>query len=215
MELMDIDQIIKEWLDEWKGSTIGDIDLEEDTKKDKGKGKEQAPKKRKTPQEEQNPMKKMKTKAHKPTLDVHLGSDDYELFAHRVHETLDAPMMTIVTAQTEMKSALDLQIATLNTIVENASQMQFMTQIPSTFGSQQGDSPAQGCSRSIHILPTSIRLSPGIEFEHMRFIEVDLSRIPVESLQMVQEQVNEEIRECEMITYAQNGQVNEKMSFKT
>lgn len=62
----------------------------------------------------------MKTEVHKPTLDVHLGSDDYELIANWVQETSDAPMITIVTVQTVMKSALDLQIAELKNIVERA-----------------------------------------------------------------------------------------------
>lgn len=39
MELADIDQIIKEWLDEWKGSVVEDRDSEEEMTKDKGKRK--------------------------------------------------------------------------------------------------------------------------------------------------------------------------------
>ena len=87
MEPVDIDQIIKDWLDEWKDSITGDIDSEEDTEKDKRKGKEQVDEKRKTLHEEQNLPKKMKTKAYKPTLDVHLGLDDYEPVVNRVQET--------------------------------------------------------------------------------------------------------------------------------
>ena len=46
MEPVDIDTIIKEWMDEWKDPTIEDIDSEEETTKDKGKGKEQVGEKR-------------------------------------------------------------------------------------------------------------------------------------------------------------------------
>lgn len=63
----------------------------------------------------------MKTKAHKPTSNVHLDSDDYELVVNQVQETLDAPMTTIVIAHIKMKSALDLQIAMLKSIMERAS----------------------------------------------------------------------------------------------
>lgn len=42
MEPTDIDQITKEWLEEWKCSAIEERDLEEETPKDKGKGKEKA-----------------------------------------------------------------------------------------------------------------------------------------------------------------------------
>ena len=46
MEPTDIDKIIKEWLEEWKGSSIEDSDSEEEIVKDKVKGKEQVRKKR-------------------------------------------------------------------------------------------------------------------------------------------------------------------------
>ena len=65
----------------------------------------------------------MNTKAHRPTSDVHLGLDDYELITNQVQETLDALIVAIVTVQTAMKSTLDLQIVELKTIVERASQI--------------------------------------------------------------------------------------------
>lgn len=42
MEPKDIDEIIKVWLEEWKGSAIEANDIEEETTKDKRKGKEKA-----------------------------------------------------------------------------------------------------------------------------------------------------------------------------
>ena len=154
----------------------------------------------------------MKTKAHKPTSNVHLDSDDYELVVNQVQETLDAPMTTIVIAHIKMKSALDLQIAMLKSIMERASQIQLMTQIPSTYGSPRGDSPVQGCTHIICIFPTSVKLPPGVEVEHAGFIKVDLARIPLESLQMIQAQVNEELREHELITYAKNKNLQKEKS---
>ena len=40
MESVDIDQIIKEWSEEWKGSAVDLSDSKEEIMKDKGKGKE-------------------------------------------------------------------------------------------------------------------------------------------------------------------------------
>lgn len=42
MELVDIDQITKEWPEEWRGSVVEGSDSKEETTKDKGKGKEKA-----------------------------------------------------------------------------------------------------------------------------------------------------------------------------
>ena len=107
MEPMDIEHIIKEWLEEWKGSIIEVSDSKEETTKDKGKGKEKdgekqdkewVGEKRKAPQEEQPQQKKMKMKSHKTSPNVHLGSDDFEFIVNWVQETLDVPMTTIVTA---------------------------------------------------------------------------------------------------------------------
>ena len=163
MEPTNIDEIIKECLKEWKGSAIKDSDSEEETTKDKGKGKEKAREKEnkervgekcKATQEDQPQPKKMKTKSHRPISDVHLGLDDYELIATRVLETLDAPMTTIVTTQTAMKSALDVQIAELKTIVERASQL--TSQTPSTSGSWRGDSTAREHTHVIQIFPPTL-----------------------------------------------------------
>ena len=198
MEPTDIDQIIKECPDEWKGSSIEVSDSEEETTKDKGKGKEKAGEnldkervgeKHKAPQEEQPEQKKMKTKSHRNSSNVHLGSNDFKFIANQVQEILDAPMIVIVTAQTTMKSALDLHITELNTIMERESQL--TTQTPSTSGSLQGSSTLQRLTRVIQIFPTSIKLAPSIEVEHAGFIEFDLARIPIESLKMVQPQVHE------------------------
>ena len=68
----------------------------------------------------------------------------------------------------------------------------------------------QGCTRIIRIFPTHVILPPGVEVEHARFIEVDLTRIPIESLQMVQTQDHEELKECELIQCAQNEKLQKE-----
>ena len=74
----------------------------------------------------------------------------------------------------------------------------------SNFGISRGSSTTQGCTCVIQILPTSVRISPSIQVEKAGFIEVDLVGILIETLQMVQLQVHEELRECYLSTYAQN-----------
>ena len=51
-------------------------------------------------------------------------------------------------------------------------------------------------------MPTSVRLLPGVKVEQAGFIEINLAGIPIESFHLVQTQVQEELKECELITYA-------------
>lgn len=98
---------------------VSDSDEEEAREKDKGKEKigeqkekERTREKRKAPQEEQSQHKCMKTKskAHKLPSDVQLGINDYDNIATKVQESLELPMTTLVSSQTELKSTLDAQI---------------------------------------------------------------------------------------------------------
>ena len=56
----------------------------------------------------------------------------------------------------------------------------------------------------VQILPASVRLPSGSQIEQTGFIEVDLAGIPTKTLQMVQVQVHEELKERELSTYTQN-----------
>ena len=116
------------------------------------------------------------------------------------YKIYEGSCLWIVTAQTTMKSTLDFQIVELKTIMERASQL--TTQTPSTLGSPWGDHIAQERTWVIQIVPTSVRLPPSVEVEQAGFIEIDLVGIPIESLQMVQTQVHEELKERELIMYA-------------
>ena len=59
----------------------------------------------------------------------------------------------------------------------------------------------------VHILPTSVRLPSRSLIEKTWFIEVGLVGIPIETLQMVQLQAQEELRERELSTYTQNDKL--------
>ena len=217
MDSTDIDHITKEWLEEWKGSFVDLSDSEEEATKDKGKGKEKAGEKQekeqvgekhKALQEDQPQQKRTKTKAHRLTSYVHLGLDDYGLITTWVQKSLEPPMTATITMQTSMKSALDMQISELKTIVERASQL--TTKKPSMSGSLRGDLTSQERTRVIRIMPTSMRIPPSVEVEQVGFIEVDLTGIPIESLQLVQTQVQEELKEHELITHAQNEKLQKE-----
>ena len=127
MEQKDIEEIIKEWPEEWRSPAINlsDSDEEQETKKEKGKEKigekkkkEHTGEKRKASQEEPTPQNKQKMKAHKPPSNAQLGSTNYEGIAHYVQETLEGSMTMIVRSQTKMKSMLDMRIVELNTLLE-------------------------------------------------------------------------------------------------
>lgn len=117
-------------------------------------------------------------------------------------------MPTIVSSQTEMKSMLDMKIVELKTLLERASQI--LTTTTSTSGTPRGGSTSQGRTCFIQILPTSVILLSRSSIEQIGFIEVDLAGILTKTLQMVQVQVQEELRERELITYQQNERLTKE-----
>ena len=108
-------------------------------------------------------------------------------------------MTMIVSSQTEMKSALDMKIMELKTLLERTTQIPTAT--TSTFGTPRGGSTVQGRTRCVRILPTSVRLPSRSPIEQTGFIEVDLEGIMTDTLRMVQVQVEEELRDKELVTY--------------
>ena len=111
-------------------------------------------------------------------------------------------MTVIVSSQIEMKSALDMKIVELKTLLEQTVQIPTITTI--TSGTPRGGSTSQGRMRFVRILPTSVKLPSRSPIEQTGFIEVDLAGIPIDTLQMVQVQVQEELRDRELVTYQQN-----------
>ena len=67
--------------------------------------------------------KRQKRKAHKPQKGAQLGSADYEGISFHVQDTLEESMTAIVISQTEIKSALDMKIAKLKTLLERTVQI--------------------------------------------------------------------------------------------
>lgn len=127
MEPEDIDEITKDWTEEWKSSTLDMTNLDENTLKEKDKGKEKlgekkdkehTGEKRKAPQDDLKPHKRTKLKSEKPPTYGQLGVYDYENNATCIQETLEPPMTSIVSSQTALKSVLDMQIAELKTLLE-------------------------------------------------------------------------------------------------
>ena len=139
MEQQDVEEIIKEWSEEWKNPAVDISDSDEEKEKEKGKEKigekkkkEHTREKRKTSQAEPQPHKRPNMKAHKKPTTPQLGSDDYDNIATCVQETLEGSMTTIVISRSEMKSVLDMKIVELKTLLERASQI--LTTAPSTSG---------------------------------------------------------------------------------
>ena len=66
-------------------------------------------------------------KAKKKPIAPQLGSTDYEGIATYLQETLEGSMTMIVSPQTEMKSALDMKIMELKTLLERALQISTVT----------------------------------------------------------------------------------------
>ena len=62
----------------------------------------------------------------------------------------------------------------------------------------------------VRILPTSVRLPSRSQIEKTGFIEVNLAGIPTETLQLVEVQVQEELRERELSTYMQNEKLKKE-----
>lgn len=117
-------------------------------------------------------------------------------------------MTTLVSLQTVLKSALDMQIVELKTLMERASQL--TPQKLSLSSSPRGNPTSQERTRVIRIVPTGVRLPLGVEIEQAGFIKIDLEGIPLESFQLVQTQVQEEMRERELLTYAHNEKLRKE-----
>lgn len=109
MSQMDIEEILKEWLEEWRNPTKSSSDSEDVTRKHAGKGKdkqdegkstEKQPKteKRLAPQIEPAPHARKKRKVGRQPCEPNLSTEDYEHIATSVQETMEESMTTIVTS---------------------------------------------------------------------------------------------------------------------
>lgn len=217
MEQQDIKEIIKEWLEEWRNppenlsNPEDDPETKKDKEKDKGKEKigeqkktEPVGEKRPTLQDELTMHLRKKRKAYREPYDPKLNSTDNEHVATSVQECLEGLMTTIVTSHNAMKTALDLRIVELKTMLERIAQMSTTAARPSASETPWGGSTLEGWTRFVCIFPTSVRLPSRIPIEKTGFIELNLIDILIETLQIVQVQVQEELREREISTYKKN-----------
>lgn len=84
---------------------------------------------------------------------------------------------------------------------EHATQTSSTT---TTSGTSLGDSTSQGRTQFVQILLASVGVSSGSPIEETGSIEVHLAGIPTDTLQLVQVQVQEELRDRELATYQEN-----------
>lgn len=147
----DIEEIIKEWPEEWRSLDINLSESDEDSDKekakskeivgkDKGKGKQSESEKRSTSQEEPILHATKKRKVGKEPYDPQLSTVDYEHIAPSIQETFEGSMNAIVTSQDAMKATLDSRIAELKTLLQKAPQIKGT---PSNVGTLQEDSTSK------------------------------------------------------------------------
>lgn len=107
MEPKDIEEIVKDWPEEWKSSAVDLTDSGKAPPKDKDKGKEKISKKRekeragekrKGLQDDPKPHKRTKSKAYIQPTETQFGLDDYKNIETCIQETLESPMTTIVSS---------------------------------------------------------------------------------------------------------------------
>lgn len=188
-----------------------DPEKEKDKDKEKNKGKEKMGEKKKkakmgenmkAPEEEMTQWNKFKRKAHKaPLVEEKLSVDDIDSIASHVYDTLEDSMTAIVSLQNAMNTALDVRIAEMKILLERTPEMSKTPATPSTSRTPWGDSISKWRMWFVHILLTSVRLPSGSPIDQTGFIKVNLVDIPIETLQLVQMQVHEELREREYNTY--------------
>ena len=128
MVQVDIKEIIKEWLEEWRNPIVNHSDSNEgrDREKSKGKnkigedkGKEKQPdsEKRSASQDEPNSHARKKRKAIREPYEPQLSSEHYEHITTSSQETLGGSMTMIVTSQHVMRAKLVSKIAELKTLL--------------------------------------------------------------------------------------------------
>lgn len=111
-------------------------------------------------------------------------------------------MTTIVTSQHLMRTELDNKIIELKTLLQRAPPMQTTL---SYVGILREDSTSEeGQTRFVRLVPKSVILPLGNPIEQSGFIEVKLATIPIDTLGIVQTQVQEELRVREVNTYKQS-----------
>lgn len=211
MTTEDVEQIIREWPQEWKNvESKGDDDTEsekdpEEPPVDLEKGKEKLGEKRKPSATKLTPRKNLKL-IEEPTA-LQLALEEVEGLAARIQEKIDQPITKMVTAQTSMRSKFKAQFVELRSIVQKAVQSSLTTPSRAESGVSHLETSKEGKTKIVMIQPTMISLPTGVEVVDVGPIEIDLARIPLKTLNLVQREVATELQEREKVTY----QVNEEL----
>jgi hypothetical protein len=135
MSQMDIEEILKEWPEEWRNPVDSSSNSEDITHRhtDKGKNKqvegkstENHPEAKKRPalQSEATPHARKKRKAIRRPYEPKLSTKDCEHITTSVQETMKESMTVIVTLQQAMQMVLDNKMVELKTLLQRAHQVQ-------------------------------------------------------------------------------------------
>ena len=92
-------------------------------------------------------------------------------------------------------------------MVEKATQSSLTTPSRSENGVLRPETSKLGKTRIVKIHPTMISLPMGVEFADVGPIEIDLARIPLKTLNLVQREVAAELQEREQATYQANKEL--------
>ena len=100
-----------------------------------------------------------------------------------------------------MRSIFNAQFVELRSMVEKAARSSLTTPSREESGALCLEMSKVGKSRIIQIQPTMISLPTGVEVANVGPIEIDLARVPLKTLNLVQREVIVELQEREQATY--------------
>ena len=107
----------------------------------------------------------------------------------------------MVTAQTAMRSIFEAQFVELRSMVEKVAQSSLTTPSRAESGVSRPETSKAGKTRIVKIQPTMISLPTGVKDADVGPIEIDLARVPLKTLNLVQREVTAELQEREQATY--------------
>ena len=94
-----------------------------------------------------------------------------------------------------MRSVFEAQFVELRNMVEKAAQSSLTTPSRSESGVSRLETLKAGKNRIVKIEPTMISLPMGVKVADVGPIEIDLARIPLKTLNLVQREVTAELQE--------------------
>ena len=211
MTVEDVEQIIKEWPKEWQNIEVksdDDTESEKDSEEpppDPEKGKEKLGDKRMPGTTKLAPRKKLRLLEEPAAL--HLVLEEVEGLIARIQERIDQPITKMLTTQTAIRSVFEAQFAELRSMVEKVAQSSLTTPSRSESGTSHPKTSKAGKSRIVQIHPMMISLPTRVEVADLGPIEIDLARVPLKTLNLVQREVVVELQERKQGTYQANEEL--------